>query len=439
MKLTVIIVNYNVCAYLRQCLDSVRRATQGIDAEVIVVDNASTDSTVQEITTHEPWVRLIANQENLGFSGANNQAIRQSTGEYVLLLNPDTIVGEETIHEAIAFLDHHPEAGALGTRMLKADGGFALESRRGVPTPFTAACKMLGLCTLFPKSRLFGRYYMRYLDENQPARIDIISGAYMMLRRTALNEVGLLDDTFFMYGEDIDISYRMLKGGWLNYYLPHPILHYKGESTQKTSFRYVKNFYNAMLIFYDKHFGGKNRLPGILIRIAIYLMGSIEYLLRQYYRLKAGANAESKWIPAILQREIKVRILAVGSPRMCEEIKNIDQVLLRNKEKKYSTTIDYIPCPDSADFPLSLPLGEINERLTADIKSDPSSTKTESRLSYTHIVIDTGLFRYEDILSFMMREGHRHRGLLLGTWSPQSGRLIFPQGVYSELDKVPAS
>lgn len=437
MKLTIIIVSYNVRAYLRQCLDSVRRATLGMDVEVVVVDNASTDGTVQEIATHAPWVKLIANKENLGFSGANNQAIRETTGEYVLLLNPDTIVGEDTIRESISFLDHHPEAGATGTRMLRIDGGFALESRRGVPTPFTAACKMLGLCTLFPKSRLFGRYYMRYLDENQPARIDIISGAYMMLRRTALNEVGLLDDTFFMYGEDIDISYRLLKAGWVNYYLPHPILHYKGESTQKTSFRYVKNFYNAMLIFYDKHFGGKNHLPGILIRMAVCMMGGVEYLLRQRKRLTMKSNADKVWMPAILQREVKIRLLAVGSPRMCEQIKNIDRVLLCHKDQKHSTTIDYIPCQTDGATPIPLPLGEISRKLSAS--KGGADDSSDERFPYTHIVVDTDLFPYKDILSFMMREGHRHRGLLLGTWSAQSNRLIFPQGVYSELDKTPES
>ena len=244
--LSVIIVNYNVKFYLEQCLESVRRASKGMQAEVIVADNLSTDGSVDYLRQRFPEVTFIENGENVGFARANNRAIRQSKGKYVLLLNPDTIVGEDTLAGLVDFMEAHPEAGGAGAYMLNTNGTFAPESRRGLPTPFVAFCKMTGLAALMPKSRRFGRYYMRYLDENQVNEIEVISGACMMLRREAIDKVGLLDEDFFMYGEDIDLSYRVMKGGYKNYFVPVRMLHYKGESTVKSSYRYVHTFYQAM-------------------------------------------------------------------------------------------------------------------------------------------------------------------------------------------------
>ena len=246
MKLSVVIVNYNVKHFLEQCLYSVRRAAEKVQsAEVIVVDNASSDGSVEYIRKRFPDIRLIASNENLGFARANNLAMRESKGEYVLLLNPDTIVAENTFLHFVDFMDKHHDAGACGAYMLHTDGTFALESRRGLPTPFVAFCKMSGLTSLFPKSKIFGRYYMRYLNETKVNPIEIVSGAFMFMRREALDKVGLLDEDFFMYGEDIDLSYRILKGGYRNYFIPSPILHYKGESTKKSSYRYTHTFYQA--------------------------------------------------------------------------------------------------------------------------------------------------------------------------------------------------
>lgn len=284
MKLSIVIVSYNVKYYLEQCLRSVMRATIRLQAEVWVVDNASTDGSVEYLQTRFPGVHFVQNADNRGFSAANNQAIRQSQGEYVLLLNPDTIVGEDVLEGCVAFLDAHPQAGAVGVRMLNADGSFAPESRRGVPTPFTSFCKMSGLCRLFSLSTVFGRYYMRYLDANEANRIEIISGAFNMLRRKAIDHVGLLDERFFMYGEDVDLSYRLLQGGWQNWYLPLNILHYKGESTVKSSFRYVHIFYNAMLLFFNKHYGRSHRLLGLLVRVAVYGRACLDSLLRMWQR-----------------------------------------------------------------------------------------------------------------------------------------------------------
>lgn len=242
---------------------------EGLDAEVIVIDNHSKDGSVDYLSNLFPNVYFIRNTCNLGFAKANNKAIRQSRGEYVLLLNPDTVVGEEVLRECIRFMDAHPKAGGAGVRMLKTDGTDAMESRRGVPTPMTSFYKMVGLCSRFPKHRKFGRYYMGHLPWDTPSQIEITSGAFCMLRRKTLEEVGLLDEDFFMYGEDIDLSYRVIKGGWENWYLPQMILHYKGESTEKTNFRYVHVFYEAMFIFLSKHYGNLRVFFSLPIRLGI--------------------------------------------------------------------------------------------------------------------------------------------------------------------------
>ena len=261
MKLSVVIVSYNVRSFLTACLDSVQRALEGIESEVFVVDNHSSDDSVEAIARDYTWVHLINNNDNLGFSKANNIAIRESKGEYILLLNPDTIVAPETLQGVLQFMDKHPEAGGAGVRMHNADGSLAPESRRAIPTPFVAARKMLGLTK---------RYYMSHLSWEEPAQIEVVSGAFMLLRRKAIQEVGLLDEDFFMYGEDIDLSYRLLKGGWQNWFLPFDIVHYKGQSTRKSDFRYVHIFYQAMLIFFRKHYSHLSFFFALPVKIAIY-------------------------------------------------------------------------------------------------------------------------------------------------------------------------
>jgi len=266
MKLTIVIVSYNVRPFVAQCLESVQKASSGLEVEVFVVDNASADDTVSYLTQHYPWVTLIANDENMGFSRANNIAIRQAQGEYVLLLNPDTIVAEPTLQACVAFMDAHPQAGGLGVRMHNADGTLAPESRRAIPSPWVSFLKMMG----FTK-----RYYMSHLSWEEPGRIEVVSGAFFMLRKKALDEVGLLDEDFFMYGEDIDLSYRLLKGGWENWYHPSDIIHFKGESTQKSSFRYVHVFYQAMLIFFRKHYGHQSIFFTVPVKLAIYFRAAL--------------------------------------------------------------------------------------------------------------------------------------------------------------------
>ena len=266
MKLSVVIVSYNARSYLEQCLQSVQRALEGTEGEVFVVDNHSDDDSVETVRQHYPWVRLIENQENLGFAKANNQAIRQAQGDYILLLNPDTVVAEDTFHGVLAFMDEHPKAGGAGVMMCYEDGSRAPESRRALPTPWVAALKMMG----FTK-----RYYLSDLPWDQPCRIEVVSGAFCLLRHEAIKTVGLLDEDFFMYGEDIDLSYRLLKGGWENWYLPYSIIHYKGRSTRKSDYRYVHVFYQAMLIFFQKHYSHLSIIYTVPVKMAIYFRAAI--------------------------------------------------------------------------------------------------------------------------------------------------------------------
>lgn len=282
MKLSVVIVNYNVKYFLEQCLHSVRRSMKGIDGEVYVVDNNSVDGSVKMLEEKFPEVILIANKDNHGFSKANNQAIRISKGEYVLLLNPDTIVEDDTFKKVLAFMDAHPDAGGLGVKMLDGKGRFLPESKRGLPKPSVAFYKIFGLSKLFPRSKVFGQYHLTFLDKEKTHQVDVLSGAFMLLRRETLDKAGLLDETFFMYGEDIDLSYRITQAGYKNYYYPEArIIHYKGESTKKSSVNYVFTFYNAMIIFARKHFTQQNaRLFSFLIHMAIWFRASLSILWR---------------------------------------------------------------------------------------------------------------------------------------------------------------
>ena len=276
-KISIVIVSYNVSKLLDECLQSVARALQGIDGEVFVVDNHSVDKTIAMLKEKHPEVKVIANEENVGFSRANNQAIRLSEAEYVLLLNPDTVVYENTLHGVLDFMDKHPEAGGAGVRMLTREGHRAPESRRSIPTPWVAMLKMLGATR---------RYYMSHLSWDEPGQIEAVSGAFFLVRRKALDQVGLLDEDYFMYGEDIDLSYRLLKGGWQNWYLPYDIIHYKGESTQKSSFRYVHTFYQAMLIFFRKHYGHLSFFLSLPIKVAIYFRASLALIQMMMDRLR---------------------------------------------------------------------------------------------------------------------------------------------------------
>lgn len=304
MELSVIIVNYNVTHFLEQCLLSVVNAIKGVDAEIYVVDNASSDNSCPMVRQRFPNVKLIENKKNVGFSKANNQAIALASGKYVLLLNPDTVVQEDTLSKCIAFMDSTPDAGGTTVKMINGRGKYLPESKRGFPTPWVSFFKIFGITALFPKSKTFARYYLGHLDKNSTHEIDVLPGAFMFIRKEALTKTGLLDEQFFMYGEDIDLSYRFTQAGYKNYYFPEcQIIHYKGESTKKGSLNYVVVFYKAMLLFTKKHFkSGRARRLILLINMAIYFRAFLSIIKRV---------VEHIWLPIIDISIITLGITAI--------------------------------------------------------------------------------------------------------------------------------
>jgi GT2 family glycosyltransferase len=255
MKLSIVIVNHNVCRYLERCLHSLYPDTEAPDVEVIILDNASADGSREYIPAHFPHHIYIYNEQNIGFARACNQGIRMASGKYILLLNPDTLLDPDTLSSTLAFADTHPEAGAIGVKMVDGNGRFLPESKRGIPTLAAAVGKLAGLYRLFPSSRRLNGYYRNDLNPDAVHRVEVLAGAFMLIPRAVLDKVGLLDEDFFMYGEDIELSLRILRAGYVNYYLPCPIVHYKGKSTRhKFSLRYLRSFYGAMLIYYRKSY-----------------------------------------------------------------------------------------------------------------------------------------------------------------------------------------
>ena len=388
MKLTVIIVNYNVKFFVEQCLDSLERALDGIDSEVFVVDNHSSDGSIEYLKPRFPKVIFIESNHNLGFARANNMAIRQAEGQYVLLLNPDTFVGEQTIKQAIEFMDQHPKAGGAGVKMFNTDGTKALESRRGLPTPLTSFYKMCGLCSKFPESRRFGKYYMGYLSWDKPERIDIISGAFCLMRKEVLDKAGHLDEDFFMYGEDIDLSYRLLKAGYDNWYLPLPILHYKGESTHKSSFRYVHVFYQAMLIFFKKHYGHMHLWVTLPIKAAIYV--------RSAMALVSMLTDKAKKSLGFVDTKRKFRkYVFIGT----------DQMLGQCRQIAYKKGLD-------ATFHLA----------DENIQQHGHNALQLDDKSQLVVVYDLQLFSYEKVLAIMSTKPDKQ--ITLGTFNANNGIII---------------
>ena len=285
MELTVVIVNYRVKYLLEQTLRSVEQAMQGMEGEIIVVDNLSGDDSIAFSRELHPQVTFIENQENVGFARANNQAIMQARGKFTLILNPDTIITPRCLREGIEWMNTHPDCGAIGARMMDGNGVFLPESKRSFPTPWVSFCKIFGLSKLFPRSPLFARYHLRYLSDLVPQCIDILSGAYMLCRTDVLQQLRGFDEDFFMYGEDIDLSYRIVKADYQNWFLPTPMVHYKGESTHKDSMRYVRVFYDAMLIFYRKHFPRFNVIFYPFVKLGVLIRAGMAMARRLIKRL----------------------------------------------------------------------------------------------------------------------------------------------------------
>lgn len=290
VDISIIIVNYNVRHFLEQALSSIRRAQANLSVETWVVDNNSVDDSLVMVRRDFPDTHIIANTRNVGFSTANNQAIDKANGKYVLLLNPDTVLQEDTLIKCFNYMEVHSNVGALGVKMIDGSGQFLPESKRGFPTPWVSFCKATGLSAIFKNSKLFNRYHLGYLDENETHSIDVLCGAFMFMPKKILDEIGYLDEDFFMYGEDIDLSYRVKKAGQeVHYYPETKIIHFKGESTKKGSLNYVRVFYQAMIIFSNKHFSGQGAgLLNLFLRIAI--IGRALFSIVKRFWSKIGAS-----------------------------------------------------------------------------------------------------------------------------------------------------
>ncbi len=288
IDISIIIVNYNVKEFLLNLIDSINKAAKGISSEIIVVDNASEDGSVEAIEKNYPGVILIKNKENLGFGKANNIGLERASGRYLLLINPDTIVKEDTLRKMISFFEEHPDAGMAGCKVLNPNGTLQLACRRSFPGPWTSFTKVTGLSALFPKSKLFARYNLTYLDENQTYEVDAISGSFMMIKREAYEKTGGFDPQFFMYGEDLDLCYRIQQNGYKVYYFHGTeIIHYKGESTKRSSIDETKVFYDAMHLFVKKHLSSSFVVEWIL-RFAIFIRRIFAFF--NHFRLPIAAS-----------------------------------------------------------------------------------------------------------------------------------------------------
>lgn len=279
MDLSIIIVNYNTKKLTFECIESIYKSNMNYQFEIYMVDNNSSDDSVQVIKDNFPKVNVIANKENVGFSRANNQAIQLSKGRYVLLLNSDTIVRETTLDTIIKFMDDYKDVGVTGCKVILPDGTLDKACHRGFPTPDASFYYMTGIAKKFPNNPRFNKYHKSYLNLNEIHEIDCLVGAFMMVRREAIDEVGMLDEEFFMYGEDIDWCYRIKEAGWKVYYYPHvSIVHYKGASSKKKPTKIVYEFHRAMYLFHKKHFAKRYNIfinflvyTGIMFKLYIAL------------------------------------------------------------------------------------------------------------------------------------------------------------------------
>ena len=297
MQLSVVIVSYNVGYFLEQCLHAVRLAGEGLTMEVIVVDNASSDGTREQLPPRFPEVRFLLNAQNVGFAKASNQGLEVSRGQYLLLLNPDTLVTEQAFHRCIRFMEAHPEAGAVGMRMYDGRGNYLPESKRGFPGGLSSFYKMSGLVQVFPRHPVIAHYYLGHLPSDQVQEVEVLAGAFLMVRGEVFAKVGGLDERFFMYGEDIDWSYRIRGAGYRNYYLPDPgIIHFKGESSLRDP-DYIRHFYRAMELFVEKHYHHRGRWWRVVLQQAIGIRMALARLL---WRPSGGASNAGpvKWVLA---------------------------------------------------------------------------------------------------------------------------------------------
>ena len=355
MKLSVIIVNYNTKYFLEQCLHAVLSAARNANVEVIVVDNNSSDGSMKYLPPLFPGVRFIESVQNLGFGKANNLALKSARGEYILFLNPDTIVPEDCLENCLGFLDANAAAGALGIKMIDGSGRFLPESKRSFPTTSSSFYKLSGLSSLFPASKHFNQYSVGYLDPNENHKVEVLAGAFLMIKKKVLDQAGGFDEAFFMYGEDIDLSYRIQQAGFENWYFGgSSIIHFKGESTKKQSLKYLKMFYNAMIVFVNKHYPGKRAvLMRSVLKTGITLRGIAGWLFLSAPKKKqpntppvivvVGSMEDFNDCKAILGTEAKydVPVIHQSTPAP-DDIANNSMIIFCNGTCTYKQTISII-------------------------------------------------------------------------------------------------
>ena len=329
MQLSIIIVNYNVKYFLEQCIISVIAACKNIRAEIIVVDNHSTDGSELFFSNRFKDVQFIWLQQNLGFAKANNIGLIAASGSTILFLNPDTILPEDCLEQCLGFFHSKKDAGALGIRMIDGSGCFLKESKRGFPSLFTSFCKLSGLTALFPSSKFFANYYLGHLPENQNHEVAVLSGAFMMVDKEVLDKLGGFDETFFMYAEDIDLSYRIQKAGYINYYFAEStIMHFKGESTKKETLQYIHTFFGAMVLFVKKHNGVFiSNAYAFAIQVVIAIK-SIVVLIKN--ALKKSVNKNEKIIAPVMAFVISdaetFKVIQQRITQLFEGIEKIDSL-----------------------------------------------------------------------------------------------------------------
>ncbi|MEO0184223.1 MAG: glycosyltransferase [candidate division WOR-3 bacterium] len=306
-EISIVIVNYNVKHFVEQCLMAIERARHNLALEIIVVDNASVDGSQAMIKRKFPHVLLLENHKNLGFAKANNQALKIARGKYVLILNPDTLIQEDTLIILKEFLDKNQDVSAVGCKLINPDGSFQIASRRSIPTPWVAFTKIIGLSRIFPKSRIFARYNLTYISPDIESEVEVLSGSLMMLRKQVLTKVGYFDEDYFLYGEDIDLCYKIKKAGGKIYYTPRTkAIHYKGESTKRGEFSYITNFYSSMLIFIDKHF--KDYYSVLLKSILIFGIYSRAFIAYFYSLLKSTITPMFDFVLIIFSIYVAIKL-----------------------------------------------------------------------------------------------------------------------------------
>jgi GT2 family glycosyltransferase len=330
MQLSVIILNYNVRFFLEQCVASVQEALSNIEGEIIVVDNDSSDDSCEMIKSRFPNVKLIKNNSNLGFPKGNNIGVAQAKGDYICILNPDTVVAEDTFDRILAFAEKQENLGIVGCKLIDGSGNFLPESKRGIPTPFVALTKIFGLYKLFPNWELFNRYYAQHLSENETGKVDILVGAFMIMKRNLYNEIGGFDENCFMYSDDIDLSFMSLKSGKNNYYFHETsVIHYKGESTVKDGL-YMKRFREAMQFFYKKHYKSSPLFDFFM------KMGTLFFVLIKKNQGNSNSIEIDDYILISEDENLKNKLVKQLNKKLIWETKLDSNTLfsLRNKSKK---------------------------------------------------------------------------------------------------------